>query len=313
MKIAHWPQNIANHAWRLAEAQRKLGHEVVVYGRKKADASYGYTSDIYIEGRLDPFHFNMDMLRRRKELNSFDVIHNHGGIWKTQLAYYLVRKPKLFLEYHGTDARESVGLYHQRLADGFFYSTPDLKEKVPPESIWLPHPIELHPLPGPIDNKRPLFVHFVSTEKGTSNFVDLFRQAFGRLDLVFAADGKEQRYAAKEAELRVYTQVPQERVFSAMKQADVVLDRFNQYGIYGYVSVEAMAFGKPVMADINSVLYPKDCPVWYPSVEALRYLSQNEYARKFAGQLGRKYVGRVHEASIVAKKSIDAFEAVLNL
>jgi glycosyltransferase involved in cell wall biosynthesis len=313
LRIAHWPQNIANHAHRLAVAQRKLGHEVVVYGRKKADVTYGYTSDVYIEGRLDPIHFNLDMLRRSKELNSFDVIHNHGGIWLTQLVYYLVRKPKLFIEYHGIDAREGVGLHHQRLADGFFYSTPDLRHRVPRSSMWLPHPIELRPLPEPPQNKRTVFAHFVSTEKGTDKFIDLFHQAFGKTTgHLFSADGKEQRYAAKEAELRVYTMVPQERVFAAMQQADVVLDRWNQYGIYGYVSVEAMAFGKPVIADIDPLLYPEDCPVLYPTADTLK-LMMDEYARKFAGQLGRKYVERVHEASVVAKKSISAFEGALNL
>ena len=313
MKIAHFPQNPANHAWRLAEAQRKLGHEVVVFSRKKADETYGYQSDIHIEGHLDPIHFNLDMLRRAKELNSFDIIHNHCGIWLTQLAYYLVRKPKLFLEYHGTDAREGVGLHHQRLASGFFYSTPDLKRRVPRSSIWLPHPIELHPLPKPPENKRPLFVHFVSTGKGTGKFVDLFQRAFGEVNCLFSGDRKEERYIAKEAELRVFTMVPQEYVFAAMQQADVVLDRWNQYGIYGYVSVEAMAFGKPVIADIDPLLYPEDCPVLYPTVDALQLLVRDEYARKFAGQFGRKYVERVHESSVVAKKSIDAFEAAPNL
>ena len=120
------------------------------------------------------------------------------------------------------------------------------------------------------------------------------------------------RYAAKEAELRVFTMVPQERVFAAMQQADVVLDRWNQYGIYGYVSVEAMAFGKPVIADIDPLLYPEDCPVLYPTADTLK-LMMHEDARKFAGQLGRKYAERVHESSVVAKKSIDAFEAALNL
>ena len=312
MRIAHFPQNIANHAWRLAVGQRKLGHEVVVYSRRRADETCGYTSDIYVDGRFDPIHFNLDMLRRSKELNSFDVIHNHGGIWLTQLAYYLVRKPKLFVEYHGTDAREGVGLHHQRLADGFFYSTPDLKKRVPHSSIWLPHPIELRPLPESVHNKRPLFAHFVSTEKGTSKFIDLFHQVFGEANYLFSADRKEERYIAREAELRVYTRVPQERVFAAMQQADVILDRWNQYGIYGYVSVEAMAFGKPVIADIDPLLYPEDCPVLYPTADTLK-LMMHEDARKFAGQLGRKYVERVHESSVVAKKSIDAFEAALNL
>ena len=273
MRIAHFPQNIANHAWRLAEAQRKLGHEVVVYGRKKADAPYGYTSDIYVDGRYDPWHFNLDMLRRRKDLETFDIIHNHGGIWLTQVGYYLLRHPKLFIEYHGIDAREGVGLYHKRLADGFFYSTPDLKRRVPSESMWLPHPIEIETLPKPTENKKPVFVHFVSTEKGTPKFVEQFRKAFGPLNHLFNATRTEERFAGKDAELRIYTMIPQDRVFSIMREADVVLDRWNGYGIYGYVSVEAMALGKPAVADVEYGLYPKDCPVLYPTVPTLPVLS----------------------------------------
>ena len=310
MRIAHFPQNPANHAWRLAVAQRKLGHEVIVYSRLKADATYGYTSDIYVHPRYDPFHFNLDMLKRHKELQSFDIIHNHGGIWKSQLAYYLVRKPKLFIEYHGTDARDGKGLYHQRLASGFFYSTPDLRAKVPRESIWLPHPIELQPLPKPVENERSLFVHFVSTPKGTEKFISLFHDAFGKSKTSSTED--EERYVAEDAELRIYTRIPQARVFEIMQQADVVLDRWNGYGIYGFVSVEAMAFGKPVVADVNRFLYPRNCPVVPPDVGLLRALAWDADAREMLSIDGRAYVKQTHEASIVAKQSIDAFERALD-
>ena len=106
-------------------------------------------------------------------------------------------------------------------------------------------------------------------------------------------------------------QIPHDRVESVIRRADVVFDQIAPFGIYGYITVEAMALGKPALSTINRELYPADCPVIYPRVTKLMELAKDESGRRHYGELGRAYVERVHAAPVVAKKALDAYTKAL--
>ena len=89
MRIAHI-NNIANVAWRLAEAQRRLGHEAVVFSVR--DNPFQFPFDVRVENAEGPLFWNAAMLRRTKLFASFDVLHVHGGIWVSQVFYPLFRR-----------------------------------------------------------------------------------------------------------------------------------------------------------------------------------------------------------------------------
>ena len=112
------------------------------------------------------------------------------------------------------------------------------------------------------------------------------------------------------ATLWVFYGIPHQAVLDTIANvADVVIDQYTSLGIYGYVSVEAMALGKPALSTLRRDLYPYDCPVIYPRVTKLMELARDEGYRKWLGERGRAYAGRVYDARQVATKSIDAYDA----
>lgn len=306
MRIAHFPLNIAGYASRLAAAQRELGHEAVVYSR--STAPYNFPADVTLPPHTDPVRFNLNMLRRLPELDDFDVLHVHGGIKRLELGYYALRGPKVFVNYHGTETRHGFGLYHQRLADALFYTPADLKPYLPYKAVWIPQPIDFKAIQrtGTYTNERPVFLHLRSSDKGEADIVRMFDAAFGPLEM--ATYEGQKYYTGKDAELRVFGGLSHTRAIFEMSFADVVFDQFTPHGIYGYVAVEAMALGKPVLATVDYRLYPDDCPVLYPNPAKLAELADDENLRREYGERGRRYVERVHEATKVAQTTIQAYQ-----
>lgn len=315
MRIAHVPINVAGFASRLAIGQRMLGHAAVVFSRPTPP--YNFPADVWLPAATDPIRWNLALLKKLPELATFDVLHVHGGIFRSQVFYQLFKRvtdAKIVIHYHGTETRRGTGLHHQDIADRFLYTPPDLAPMLPANSVWIPQPIVLQDIRPYIPNMeyrrngmRVIFVHFVSStaNKGTSRVIRTFERAFG--PLTFTRERPE-RYVGKGAELRVYRQIPREQVLKAMCEADVVFDQYVSLGIYGTISVEAMALGKPVFASIDYSLYPAGCPVQFPSPEILLALALSPDWREELAQRGHKYVTRVHEASVVAKKVIECYQ-----
>ena len=73
-------------------------------------------------------------LRRWRALADADVVHIHGGIWRSQIAYGVLRRilrdTVFVVHLHGTDARTGRGLHHMNWANVVLVSTPDLARLV---------------------------------------------------------------------------------------------------------------------------------------------------------------------------------------
>lgn len=189
-----------------------------------------------------------------------------------------------------------------------FVSTPDLLD-YRPDATWLPtlHDRELwgeEELRHKAENlglirphSRPLVVHIPSNSalKGTESI----RAALRPLD----AEGV--------LEYRELVDLTPEEVALEVACADIVIDQVSM-GLYGVASVEAMALGKPVVAQVGEttrkrILEITGCPV--PIVEAspatltdtLRRLAVDEGERLRLGNAGREYVQEVHSQSRVGE------------
>ncbi len=292
MRVAHCSINVAGFASRLAEGQRKLRHETLVLSRP---TSYNFPADVQLPATK--LHALIKTWRTLRDWQP-DVIHVHGGMWWMDGAYVTMArrlKAKLAVHYHGFETRTGVGFKWQRYADVLFYGPPDLRTLLPARATWTPQPIDTEAIqqaPMP-QNDKPVFVHFTTSEtnKGTSKVIEMFNRAF--------SEGG--------AELRTYSQMRYSDVLNIMRAADVVIDQVAPFGIYGTVSVEAMALGRPVLATLDRSLYPIDCPVIWPRATKLMELARDVTARLNFGRLGRNYVERVHDSQVVAQKVLDTY------
>ena len=309
MRIAHI-NNTANVAWRLAAAQRRMGHEVVVCSLY--ETPFEFPCDVRIAGAEGPIGFNKAMFSRRKYLSGFDVLHIHGGIWKAQVFYPWLkfRFPEIVIavHYHGSETRTGKGLHHRYCIDVSFHSTPDLADRLR-NSVWVPNPVDLPDQYPEPNNALPRFVHFVSSgvHKGTDAVIKIFRRTFG--DVRTAVEGPITTMVAEEAELWVVSKVPHREALRIMGACDGVIDQVSSFGSYGVVAVEAMALGKPVFCTINRSMFP-GCPIIpiQDGVDAeLRAVSDDPSYRRRIGRAGREYVAKVHDSHKVANAVVAAY------
>lgn len=303
MRIAH-VNNPANLAWNLAEGQRMLGHEAVVFRRWKDPYDFQFDVDVPTEWREKPFLW--------RALKDFDIVHVHSGLPRTNPLYGLVRlfrRIPYAIHYYGGEVRIKRQTHWQRGAQILFYTAPDLAPMLPERAIPVRKPIVLEDIPhvpNYLPTGRPVFSHFMSTPKGTEEIVRQFGRAFGPLDWY---DFEGAKYVvAKDAELRIFRGIKHRRALMEMALSDIVIDQVSPHGIYGYVAVEAMALGKPVFAIFNRDYYPPQCPI----ITTLRppklmELAYHEDARRHYGHMGREYVERVHDARVVAQKVMEGY------
>lgn len=101
-----------------------------------------------------------------------------------------------------------------------------------------------------------------------------------------------------------------DEVKTNLEKCDIVIDQLLT-GWHGYLALEAMALGKPVISYIRDDLkkYSPELPILSCSPENihgnLKLLLGNERLRRDLGRKGAKYVSKYHDADKVAKTIID--------
>ncbi len=304
MNILH-VNNIAQVAGHLAEAQRTLSHEARV-----------------VELKGDPLSWNLAALRRWPLFQEADVIHIHGGIWRSQLAYGLFRRlfpRKAFvIHLHGSETRAGRGLHHLEWGDAIVCSTPDLVSVVP-TAQWIlnPYPVPDSAVP-PRHSGRVVIGHFPSRRsmKGTGAVLRGFDEFVTEEEPRTVREEGVTRHIASRAELWVVEGVPHERAMELMCQCDIVIDQIMPYGIYSLVSVEGMALGKVVICSYNPDYYG-DLPIVRATsdaelTEALRELLTRRGRWKGIGEKCRAYVRETHDAPRVAGRFLRLYYDLLS-
>ncbi len=321
MRIAHI-NNMANVAWTLAQAQKRLGHDALVFSVYDYPSRFPY--DVAIPHARGPVFWNVAMGLRLPTFATFDVLHVHGGIWMTQMFYPLFKRmfPRkaLVVHFHGQDARTGKGRHHLAAASAMFHSTQDQAPFVP-GSEWLPNPVEVPSVVPRPENEIPRFGHFPfrwrpgvpesDSQKGTDRILEVFRETFGptkeeRQDGVYRCIGRD-------AELMIVAGIPHGRALSLMATCDLVIDQLSEFRIYGVAALEAMAMAKPVLSNFN--------PEWFPGSPVIRFaddfstqlrdLARDQKLRLEIGQRSREFVIRVHDSTKVAGRTVEVYRSAL--
>lgn len=116
---------------------------------------------------------------------------------------------------------------------------------------------------------------------------------------------------------RLLANVTREEVVQAMAECDVMLDQF-LIGGHGTATLEAMAFGKPVVCYIPPNLverFPPGLPIVNASMDTLPTVLGDlltDGARRHAiGRKSRAYVEKYHDAKVVARGLIAVYSKLL--
>lgn len=171
---------------------------------------------------------------------------------------------------------------------------------------WQPLVLSEHSTNYPNPNKeKPLIIHSPSAPfaKGTKHVT----RAIENLKLKY------------EFEFVLVQGMEREKALQIMSQCDIFIDQLI-LGIHGYAAVEAMAFGKPVIGYINSVIgkeYPSELPIVSASpetiTEKLEVLVKDASLRHELGKKGRAYVEKYHDEKKVAKQLVEIYREVIHL
>jgi glycosyltransferase involved in cell wall biosynthesis len=125
---------------------------------------------------------------------------------------------------------------------------------------------------------------------------------------------KQKGYAI---DLKLVERISNRRAMELYREADIVAEQFI-IGWHGYLAVESMALGKPVVAFIRSPesYYPKnqDCPIVNANPdnleERLTWLIENPAIRVDLAKKGRAYVEQVFSLDRVGKRLDDIYETL---
>lgn len=155
--------------------------------------------------------------------------------------------------------------------------------------------------PSP-ENKRPLIVHAPSN-----------KNIKGTIYIEKALSNLKRKY---DFDFLFLHNVRNDEVREALKKADIVVDQLI-LGAYGVLSVEAMAFGKPVVCYIRDDLlkkYPEDLPIINANPETiedtLETLIKDPIMRFKIRMNSRKFAERYHDSKVVAEKLVALYRSL---
>jgi glycosyltransferase involved in cell wall biosynthesis len=340
LRILHAPIEIAGQMGILSKAQRSLGHKSTSVSYY--DHLFKYACDKNL--RLNSYHIRHGgiIFANIKKLCFFihalilyNVFHFHFGV--TLIYNYLdlpilkFFRKKIVMHFWGDDVRRSeiseANNKYYKLA-GYIKDDKKVSDKLRKLSKYVDTVI--------IPNYE-LLEHV----KNYFNDVKIIRQAINISDyspkypepetctpfIVHAPSDKDikgtkfivkainrlrDKYIFKFKLVHGISHDEAERIYQS---ADIIIDQLI-LGEYGLVSIEAMAFGKPVVCfirdDIRS-LY-KDLPIVSATPEnieeKIEWLLKNPQARTELGRAGRSFVEANHDSRTIAKQLIEIYDGI---
>jgi glycosyltransferase involved in cell wall biosynthesis len=335
LKVIHLPLEIAGQVGLICELLRKFGYKA--YGFNYFDTYLNYQrtfqTDVYelikiLEYSIhyyDIFHFH----------NSYSVIEDHRDIQMIKNA-----GKKMIMHHRGNDVR-----FCSLSKKGANYTNPYVNVSNYLSDVDIDKNLKLfaETMDAAIVQDYELYHYVIDYYKGKGKPVhvlprlintQLFQPAYpkitGKYPTVIHAPTQRQfkgsaiieatiEQLKKEHSLKYITieQTSHKEALKLYQQADIVIDQI-LCGAYGNVSVEAMAFGKPVICYIRPDLtetYPQDLPIVSANpdnlYDQLKQLVKDAELRYVLGNKGRKYVEKHHEGTAVIKQLIAIYKQVL--
>ena len=300
LRVTHCPVNVAGIPWENVRALRRKGVEarLVVFNRAKLHPEADWSLDR--RGGLAR-RLATQTVALARFLPQTDVFHFYFGLALVpptlQFPVLKATRRKSVYHYLGSDIRGKTPaeLTDGKRADAEIVGSYAALRWVP-EAHVVPPGLDLReftPAP-PSDNARPLVVHAPSNraKKGTSYVIEACAKLPVDLEIVEGVDHEEARcrYA----------------------RADLVIDQLNA-GWHGVFALEAMALGKPVVAQLDDETveqsaqgYGSRVPIVPATketlVDALRPLIESASLRREIGAASRLYVEQVHDIDLIADR-----------
>lgn len=296
---------------------------------------YNFKPDINLKLDQIPSNLRENNIKEfiNQAINKYDIFHFHFGETflpdKSDLEILKRAGKKMVVHHHGSDVRllskaKQLNPYvrvkpewteekiHKNLSilssyiDHAFVQDYELEVYIKDyykDVHVIPHTIDLNQFQTsfPEANTSPLIVHAPTLRdlKGTEfiiNAVEKLKQ-----------EGISLNFQLIEG-------MPFDKTQKLLSQADIVIDQL-RIGACGYITTEAMAYGKPVICYIRQDLIDK-YPPGFPVVNAnpdsitsiLRKLISQPNSWKELGKQGRSYVERHHSTDKVGEAYIEVYK-----
>ncbi|HUY71662.1 MAG TPA: glycosyltransferase family 4 protein [Gaiellaceae bacterium] len=308
LRVTHCPVNVAGIPWENVQALRRKGVDarLVVFNRGKLHPEADWSLDR--RGAL-PRRLATQFAALTRLLPRTDVFHFYYGLplVPSSLQFPILRATgkKSVFHYLGSDIRGKTPaeLAYGKRANAEIVGSYAALRWVP-EAYVVPPGLDLRPFTPvpPSDNPRPLVVHAPSNreKKGTRYVIEACERLPVDLEIVEGIQHEEarERYA----------------------RADIVVDQL-LVGWHGVFALEAMALGKPVVAqldpemvDVSAEGFGVRLPIVPATtetlVDALRPLVESPSLRRELGAESRAYVERVHDIDRIADRLLAIYAAL---
>lgn len=332
LRILHVPTNIANQMATISKAQRELGYSSCSCTYSNNWPNYKSDKCLHLEKLRNKYHKICLLFQFFvSSILKYDVFHFHFG--NTLLPGYYdlpwlkALNKKMVMHYWGSEIRQksiaekknkfvqvnvedekkvrdriSTVAKYVRVAIVADYESYEYIQGYFEKVVIIRQALNLQnysPATPSLNNKVPLIVHAPSDKriKGTDYILQAVSKLKRDYNFEFILVHKMCHQKAKEIYLR----------------ADIIVDQL-LLGAYGLVSVEAMAFGKPVICYIREDLkgkYPKELPIFSADPEnihnVLKILIEDAKLRHELGKKGRAYAEKYHDAKKISKEFIDLY------
>jgi len=340
MKILYAPYNIASMPSITAQAMNKID-DVTAISISINENKYSTNLSSTIELKIDKkniFTFFLSKLNIYYTLLRYilwaDVIHWtwRSGVLHYNLDLFLIKllKKKAYIEWVGSDIRVPEVLmkineeYKLAFYNGYEYKNgeciensyltqslfkkmnfipilvPEMKLYLKPSLFDIVYNVQyristskIRPVYPKLSNSNIKIIHSPSARyaKG-SNYIE---SVINKLKL---------KYKFEYIELH---NLPHSEVLRIMKSADIFIDQII-LGSYAMAAMEAMCYGKPVLAYIMPSLYkkgiPEDCPIVNVTKDTLEMhlekLISNPFLRNSIGVKSRQFVESNHDSEIIS-------------
>tara|TARA_B110000116_G_scaffold87494_1_gene76132 strand:- start:2928 stop:3860 length:933 start_codon:yes stop_codon:yes gene_type:complete len=309
MRILHL-NNPAQVASNLVKAQRELGIDanLAITGNKRLHDNYDYDlssiSTKYFRGKFDLGRRLYDLIK------DCDILHYHGQAistgYRDLIMWAGIMKKPIILHYHGSEIRnKKSSQFVNDFVEHIYVSTPDLLKSVK-SAEWLPNPVNL---------EKRVYSDLAITEKLIVLHAPSNRKIKNTQAVIDSIDILKDE--GIEIELNLAENIGHEKLMEMISESHLIIDWVNpDFGIYGVLSIESMAMGRPVICTLTESLYKKyDLPIihCHPNdlSSKIRNLSSTRDKLIDKGKLGYDFVHKYHDSTEIAKKVINRYESIL--
>ncbi len=293
MKIVHI-NNTAGIASLLAWQQKNMGHTAEVF-------TFNSATQRQFGGKKFIYRWPLSRWNFYNSINKFDVWHYHYpyGSLKRNLEKRKHHKP-ILKHYHGDDLRGLVDI------DFCLVSTPDLL-RFAPNGKWLPNPIDIEGM-----NSMLTEVSFETKLLKVLYYPKVYESGIHSRELQIKRSILARLESEEKLTLISILDLPHKKALNQIAKSDIVVGKILPVmGWIGRIELEAMALGKPVIAQVSDELYERYKPPVFRTSEKtfqsdLEYLLEDTNTRGKLVRSGLIYVKENHSVNSVCN-SLDKY------